>query len=391
MKKQLTFIACLLTAVVLNAQQWTASPVFPGDERDGIFSFVINDQAYVGGGITRHDFYRYNPIANKWDTLNTVANDSDRCFAAAFAVSGMGYVIGGDPAFGQSMKDVWEYNPATDMWTQKNDFPGGNRVGMLVLQIGNRVFVGGGCESFGSGGVVNAKKDFYEYNAATDSWTPLADLPYEAAFPSGFVIDGKGYLVFGEDNSSVYHNELYCLDTTNMQWTQKQAFPGDARSAGVAFTLNGKGYAGLGQEDLLANYQDFYAYTPASDSWKQMHDYPEAETGWSVAWVVDNTAYVGTGLDLSTFNFNNKIFVFDPTATGVGEWAEAAPNVYPNPFTSRVYLQGDDIPQEIKITDITGKNMGIFPVINSGVNTAHLPPGIYFMEYGNWVVKLVKE
>ncbi|HYG16554.1 MAG TPA: T9SS type A sorting domain-containing protein, partial [Bacteroidia bacterium] len=99
----------------------------------------------------------------------------------------------------------------------------------------------------------------------------------------------------------------------------------------------------------------------------------------------------GTGLDLSTFNFNNKIFVFNPTATGIGEWTEASVTIYPNPFNSHVHLQGENIPAEIKITDVTGKSMGFYPVINNTVNAGNLPSGVYFMEYNNTVVKAVRE
>ena len=100
-------------------------------------------------------------------------------------------------------------------WTQKTDFPGGKRVDIdgAHFAIGNYGFVGTGSGS-------SLYNDFWKYNAATDTWTPIPNLPAIGRIgASNFSINNKGYICLGFWLAAVpnYLNDLWeYTDTTNV-------------------------------------------------------------------------------------------------------------------------------------------------------------------------------
>ena len=59
--------------------------------------------------------------------------------AVGFAVNGKGYITTGSVKDGSSsycVADTWEYDPATDTWTRKDDFKGGCATGVPGFSIG---------------------------------------------------------------------------------------------------------------------------------------------------------------------------------------------------------------------------------------------------------------
>lgn len=393
MKKTIyLFIILSIAHLTLNAQ-WKSTSDFGGDGRDGAASFVINDIAYVGAGIFSKDFYRYNGNTDQWTKLNDVANGASRSFSAAFGIGDKGYLVGGDAAFGQAHDEVWEYSQLNDTWIQKNNFPGGKRVGMFVLLFNNRVFVGGGSDNISNTGYGTIFNDFYEYLPATDTWVTKANLPEKLAFASGFVVDDKGYLCFGNSSNTQFSNKLYMYDLTTDTWTNKANCPGAARNSGIAFGLKGKGYAGLGQSNFSTTYSDFYEYSPATDTWKMQQDYPNNKTGWSIAFTLQSTGYgyVGTGATIA-LDFSKSMYYFSPLLSGLNTTSKSALNVYPNPFSNTIQLDNLAKNEVVSLADITG-------IVITTVNTAetntiitkNLAKGIYFLHSIQGVTKLIKQ
>jgi hypothetical protein len=78
-----------------------------------------------------------------------------------------------------NFKDWWEYDIPTDTWTQKDDLPGPSRHHPFYFGIGDIAYVG-----FGHGnnfmGNLSIYNDFYQFDPATDEWTQLNDFPGEA-------------------------------------------------------------------------------------------------------------------------------------------------------------------------------------------------------------------
>jgi len=56
-------------------------------------------------------------------------------------------------------KDIWEYDPSTNTWTKKMDFPGNARSALGGTSIGNKGYIGLGVALHGG----SRYNDFWEY------------------------------------------------------------------------------------------------------------------------------------------------------------------------------------------------------------------------------------
>lgn len=195
--------------------------------------------------------------------------------ASGFAIAGKGYIGTGWGDGGNSdpnnlnpiLKDFWEYDPSTDIWTKKADFGGGIRRDDAVgFSIGNKGYIGTGYSGEG------LHKDLWEYDATTDSWTRKADFAGTArGLAIGLSITNKGYIGTGDDNiddMGINETDFWEYDPVTDIWTQKADFGGGARIMPIAFSISNKGYLGMGvvydpNGGPMTNKQDFWEFDPA--------------------------------------------------------------------------------------------------------------------------------
>lgn len=181
---------------------WTKKKDYPAGVTSSALVFVINNVAYVGGGVGPTgifgDFYKYDDANDNWTKLNDLPNPAIGGIygSCSFSVNGKGYLVCGNHSNGTSTGDVnfvYEYNPAGDSWTPKNNFPGAARTFGFSFVLGNTAYVGGGATN-----ATVTHKDFYQYDAALDKWTQLPNLPTQyGAWVASFVINGTGYIATG--------------------------------------------------------------------------------------------------------------------------------------------------------------------------------------------------
>ena len=171
------------------ANAWTARPSMPGGARAYMAAAVINNTIYVVGGsntfggdplIPQTTVEAYDAIGNTWTTKAPML--TARTGAAAAAVNGTVYVIGGD-GFGT----VEAYDPAGDSWSARASIPGGGGSHAAVALNGLIYAVGGS--------PVTVKV----YNPALDQWAILTQT--SSTPPSGqfalAVLDGRLFAVGG--------------------------------------------------------------------------------------------------------------------------------------------------------------------------------------------------
>ncbi len=137
-----------------TANTWTRKTSIGGSKRSNAFGFVIDGQGYVGGGTNNGtyptDFWKYNQESDLWVELNPLddTDDSDYTYAiqrespATFVVNGLGYMCGG--TYSAITSTVWEYNPGTDLWTQKSSFEGTSRDAAVGFAVGSYGYVATG-------------------------------------------------------------------------------------------------------------------------------------------------------------------------------------------------------------------------------------------------------
>jgi len=251
--------------------------------REIAVGFTINNFVYVGSGVhggLNNNFWKYDPIANTWTQIaNCILPVSG---ASGFAINGKGYIGTGSDTSSCS-KNFWEYDPLINTWNQKTNFGGNGKYSATGFNIGSKGYIGTGVDQYGVNGV---SKDFWEYDPITDIWTQKADfagIGRNAA--SSFSIGSKGYIGLGLNG--VLLNDFWEYDQLSNTWTEKADFPGTKRYQAVGFSINGKGYFGTGwATDGLKN--DFWEYTPdsttgineLSSSGFQFQVWPNPAHGW---------------------------------------------------------------------------------------------------------------
>lgn len=113
-------------------ENWAASTNFPGDKKYGASTFTYDNKAYIVGGMNSAgtlstDFFSFN--GQNWTQLRNIANlDSakyddqyttiTRANAAAFAIKGWAYLVGG-----QGNSTVWSYDITNDLWYPNTKLP----------------------------------------------------------------------------------------------------------------------------------------------------------------------------------------------------------------------------------------------------------------------------
>lgn len=221
---------------------WVQKADFPGSGRLGAKGFSLNGKGYAGAGYFimpngpnaggndyQSDIYEYDPSSNTWVKKNDcflgdkdflfVRSDTIWCvnpeyrtlrkynpltdtwaetswgkkvFApdysaiagndAHFTINGNKYLITLVKKKRVYINQLWEFNPHSLAWTQKNNLPLPGTGEIAAFVIGEKVFV------------MRCGQDFLEYNSALDAWTEVKNinLPDKYFFPA-FVVSGKYY------------------------------------------------------------------------------------------------------------------------------------------------------------------------------------------------------
>jgi N-acetylneuraminic acid mutarotase len=291
-------IIILIAIIILvndfaNAQTyaWTQKADFPGRDRYETFQFAINGKGYVGTGISsngsfiyHNDNWEYDPVSNTWVQKSNFPG-TPRRGSASFTNGIKGYVCTGwAPA---QLNDLWEYNPITDSWLQKANFAGSPRYTAAAFELDGFGYVGMGYNPL--------TNDFYSYDIANNSWSATANIggPVRQA-AKGFSLNGKGYVVGGGQQGIYYSDELWEYDPSINVWTQKSNFPGNGKDASAVVIINGKALVGGGEDGNFV-YQDFYEYDPILNSWTQIQDFAGGPRMQAYYFSIGGCGYVGGG------------------------------------------------------------------------------------------------
>ena len=219
---------------------WETLPDFPGLPRSFSYGTARGTKAYVGfggaGGTPYKDLWEYDTETEEWTRLADCPC-SARYHPAFIQLGDKIFVgMGNNPT---NLKDWWEYDISTDTWTQKDDLPGLSRHHPFYFGIGDKAYVGFG-HGNSVGGVTQIYNDFYEFDPATDEWTQLNDFPGEGRVAgTQFDYNGKGYILSGDgdDHSHMAEGEFWEYDPLTDEWLQLTSHPGSSRWAPGNFVI----------------------------------------------------------------------------------------------------------------------------------------------------------
>jgi gliding motility-associated-like protein len=294
---------------------WTQKTGLPfwGVNRAAPVAYNIANKGYLGTGdcqcfsVGLKDVGEYDPIADTW-TQKANFGGGFRKYAVGFSIGNYGYTGTGVDSSGNYMNDLWKFDPILNTWTQMASPGPTGRAQAVGFAVGGKGYIGTGLS------VNSCFNDLLEYDPVANTWTPKAN------FPGGFrrdidravfVIGNKAYLGTGCDSSRIlvpaHHNDFWEFDPTLNTWTQKPNFPGPPRRGAVGFSLCGYGFIGLGTDGTDFSFNDFWMYDTASNSWSAVTPFPGPARWDAASFVVNNNAYIATGTEYSPF-FMMRLF-----------------------------------------------------------------------------------
>jgi N-acetylneuraminic acid mutarotase len=359
MKKILVMLClCAFGFAAKTQNVWTLKDSVNGPGRSVVSSFVAYGQGWLVSGLDDGGFsrkmYSYNPVQNDWDdelSIGGLSGDGlERGSATGFSIKNKGYICLGQGDFVGYSNDLWEYDPATQTWSQKADFVGESRRQAVAFTLNDLAYVGTGQSATG------LKKDFYKYDATNNVWTAVADFggtPRRQAV--SFVIGAHGYVATGDDG--VARNDMWQYSPLTDTWVQKANFAGDPRSGASGWSIGNSGFVALG-EDATSNYRkDVWQYYYYSNSWVQRSDFPSSARKNATAFVIDNVAYVGTGYDGL---FKDDFYCYTAILGTDEKEIQFSSSVFPNPAQEICIISlGEQTAHEIDIEvfSVTGSRV----------------------------------
>lgn len=218
-----------------------------------------------------------------------------RASAVAFVVNNKAYVtLGRNLNTGDSLKECWEFDPVNKNWSQKRSFPGNARVKAIALVHNGIALVGLGFKPHRPAYTGGYYKDLWAYDPQSDTWTKKADFPSNATDACvSFVANNTVYVGFGY-NGYKYTKELWKYNYDNDVWIRLSDPEIKTRISAVACsTESGRTFIGSGW--FVDNFNDWWEYIAKTNSWKQRASFPDRGRLNASAITIGNRIFVSTG------------------------------------------------------------------------------------------------
>ena len=339
MKKIITLAILVFLPLFLFAQNtWEKKTSLPASKRSRSVSFSIANRGYIVGGedtleVELNDCWEYDPGTDSW-TQKASLPAVGRRDAIGFSIGLKGYCGTGidmpDAFNGNQLSDFWEYSPVTNTWVQRASYPGNFSLG-VYFATGFGVN-GMGYIVCGKNGPSNYSAEVWQFNPATNTWIQKTNFPGGVRYgQSGFVLNGKAYVGCGTDENW-FTNDFWEYNPATDFWLQKANFPASSRAFATAFALGAKGYMGLGTDGGFKD--DWYEYDVPSDSWSVKATVPNAGRRSAPSFVISGAGYIMMGKGVN--GKHRDVWQYHPHIVGIEEYNLTHVNVFPNPATELI-------------------------------------------------------
>ena len=260
---------------------------FPWKEKNGkpqinnnATSFSINNKGYIINENTTNMIV-YDPLNDSWQA-ELVLPENSGVLPLAYTSNNFVYVL--------LQNSFWQYNPKTETWTKKADFPGIRQTRkdyVIGMSINDNIYLGN-CYNY---------YDFWEYDVVLDKWNRKGDFigridsdnPVWGNF--SFSINNKGFVGIGR---SAYFHSFWEYDPIIDSWTIKSKPPTNSYDSFCSFVINNKGYVGLGHnfewgDGYVSN--EIWEYDLTADIWIKYNNCPIGMAVYT-SFSMDNKGYV---------------------------------------------------------------------------------------------------
>lgn len=369
--------------LTVSAQEWTQVASMPDDFRSHhSFGFGINDIGYVVSGTNQlidepsNNFYSYNPDTDTW----TQKDD----FPGAARSFGIGEVYKDKAYFGFGLgdaiyNDLWVFDPLEDSWEELPSCPCAPRFHPAFTITNDKLIVGMGGSQNGN------RNDFWMYDLLTEEWEQIATYPGVVRHhPYQFSIGDYHYAGFGHGQS--IYTEWQRYDASTDTWDKMTDIPAEGRVAGTQFSFNGKGYilSGDGVDHRSMETGEFWEYDPNTDSWLELTPHPSTSRWAPASFILYNAVYVINGLtevpDLG-YTTVDEVYKYQLAPVSNTNEIEIDYDIYPNPATAFIRLETNmtfNKSDVVEITDATGKVI-LSIQAKEMINVEALASGVYHL------------
>ncbi len=348
----------LLISGITTAQKWRQMAEFGSTGRHRAVGLAIRNKGYAGMGHVNgtgtnyvySEWWQYDPASNAWTQKADYAGGVGTYGAIAFSTDLYGYV-GGGTAFSTQ---YYKYDPTVNTWTIIAPCP---------LDIDNLSAFG-----IGTKGYVLQGNQLAEYDELTDTWSFKANCPGSVTtWNTCFVIGNSGFVKNG--------TAFYEYKPSQNTWLNRASFPGLASGGSSGFSVSGKGYVITGYSGSLANVTDeVWQFDPAINVWTAMEPFEGSARRFSVGFSVENKGYFGLGTN--GINFNDWWQFDSQTAfTGMGQHPEGTVALRTNE-SGVLKMNLEDYTGQYTLINAKGK------IVQSGqltseIDCSQLPKGTY--------------
>jgi N-acetylneuraminic acid mutarotase len=363
MRIALTLILCVCS-FSLNAQFWIQKSSFGGVGRHRAVGCATENKGYLGLGhvngsgvdISYKDLWEYDPSSDSWSQkANYPMNNHG---ATSFVVNDQPCVGGGSALNGEFFK----FDPSQNIWTPIASCPFFNPGDTQGFSVNNK-------------GYVYVGQQMAEYDPSTNSWSLKATPPVIfGSWTCSFTIEGSGYVKAG--------TKLFEYKPIHNTWTQRAEFPGSSTGGSYGFSILQRGFVTCGYMGGLSTVTDqVWSFYPGTNSWQMELAFPGTNRRFPVAFAIHDRGYFGTG----TNGINlNDFWQYNPTinTSEIVELPTFSWKVYPNPSTDllHIHLEVEMGPETFgELYDLTGKLVLRVPLTSrdNELDIQSLTPGTY--------------
>ncbi len=171
---------------------------------------VIADKIYVAGfyingtmSTATTQVYSYDPSTDAWTEKAPLPTGTERAASCVAVDAGLMYVVGGAHD-GMSVDSAARYDPVADKWETLPPLPE-RREHCTAGAIGGIIYVAGGRRD----GITGIEPSTWAYDPAAKSWTQKASLPTPRGGLAGAVLRGHLFVFGGEGNMAANSNGVF--------------------------------------------------------------------------------------------------------------------------------------------------------------------------------------
>lgn len=291
--KPIFYLLLLLNSTVLLGSQWTQLADFGGSARHRASGLVIGNKAYVGSGHINgtgqesffNDWWEYDPATNGWTQKADIPMTVDSTFLQFSSIMDMcGVEINGVGYFNRSTGfPSLKYSPATNSWT-------------VLDSSGYENTPNSTCKPLhfnGKGYFHSSSGKLGIYDPLTNQWSDHPNFSY----PDNNVITWKN--VYSMDSTLYFSSYilgsplgLWTFNVSTNQWSSVGEWVPQF-SDEIIFEHSGHIIAACGGWPQATDI--VYSYDPINNSWMQLEAFPGAMRRYGVGFTLNGVGYMTTG------------------------------------------------------------------------------------------------